>query len=198
MSRKKATGDVPQAPPPDPASPPTPTVTHYQQVAANLNKAIDDVLALMPNFVESHPASRGVIRSQRSVSNDFIVSAIAAVEQNPEIQALHDFDVAEARDVLQFSEAFRPMKDKLNAAAVNVEFSIGFRRANIVEPALQVYAVTKGLARNPARTSAAAHASNLKRDLGRSGRKKKPAPAPVPTLPIPMESVIGGLTVDEQ
>ncbi len=185
------TGVTAAAAPDDPASPQTPTVTHYQEVAANLNKAIDDMLALMPNFVESHPASRGVIRSQRSVSNDFIVSAIAAVEQNPEIQALHDFDVEEARDVLQFSEAFRPMKDKLNAAAVNVEFSIDLRRANVVEPALQVYAVTKGLARNPARTSAAAHAANLKRDLGRAGRKKKAAPSPAPTPGIPTEK--GGL-----
>jgi hypothetical protein len=197
MSRKKATGDVPQAPPPDPATPQTPTVTHYQEVAANLNKAIDDMLALMPAFVEAHPATKRVVRAQRSVSNDFIVSAIAAVEQNPEIDGLHDFNVAEARDTLQFSEAFRPMKDKLYAAATNVEFSIDRRRANVVEPGLQVYALTKGLARNPARTSAAAHAANLKRDLGRKGgRKKKPAPAPVPTLPIP--AVIGGLTVDEQ
>ena len=195
MSKTKAAGDVPQVPA-DPVPAQTPTITHYQQVAANLNKAIDDMLALMPAFVEAHPATKRAVRTQRSVSNDFIVSAIAAVEQNPEIEGLHDFNVAEARDTLQFSEAFRPMKDKLNAAAVNVEFSIGFRRANIVEPALQVYAVTKGLARNPARTSAAAHAANLKRDLGRSGRKKKPAPAPVPTSPIP--TVIGGLTADEQ
>jgi hypothetical protein len=183
------TGVTAAAAPDDPASPQTPTVTHYQQVAANLNKAIYEMLALMPNFVESHPATKGVVRSQRSVSNDFIISAIAAVEQNPEIDGLHDFDVAEARDVLQFSEAFRPMKDKLNAAALNVEFSIDFRRANVVEPALQVYAVTKGLARNPARTSAAAHAANLKRDLGRKGGRKKVTPPP--TAPIPTEK--GGL-----
>jgi hypothetical protein len=177
------TGVTAAAAPDDPASPQTPTVTHYQQVAANLNKAIDDMLALMPNFVESHPATKGIVRSQRSVSNDFIVSAIAAVEQNPELDGLHNFDVAEARDALQFSEAFRPMKDKLNAAAINVEFSLDHRRANVVEPALQVYALTKGLARNPARTSAAAHAANLKRDLKRAGRKKKVTPAPAPGIP---------------
>jgi hypothetical protein len=191
---KAVRGVTAAAAPDDPATPQTPTVTHYQQVAANLNKAIDDMLALMPNFVESHPATKGVVRAQRSVSNDFIVSAIAAVEQNPEIDGLHDFDVAEARDTLQFSEAFRPMKDKLNAAAINVEFSIDHRRANVVEPALQVYALTKGLARNPARTSAAAHAANLKRDLGRKGRKKKAAPAPTPGIPTEK----GGLTADEQ
>jgi hypothetical protein len=184
------TGVTAATAPDDPASPQTPTVTHYQQVAANLNKAIDDMLALMPNFVESHPATKGVVRSQRSVSNDFIVSAIAAVEQNPEIDGLHDFDVAEARDLLQFSEAFRPMKDKLDAAAINVGFSIDHRRANVVEPALQVYALTKGLARNPARTSAAAHAANLKRDLGRKGGRKKKV-TPPPTAPIPTEK--GGI-----
>jgi len=170
---------------PEPPTPPqSPTVTHYQLVAANLNKAIDDMLALMPNLVEAHPATKGAVRSQKTVSNAFIISAIAAVEQNPEIDGLHRFDVTEARDVLQFSEAFRPMRDKLYAATINVGFSIDFRRANIVEPALEVYALTKGLARNPEHTAAAAHAANLKRDLGRSGRrKKKVTPAPAPGKP---------------
>ncbi|HXA19575.1 MAG TPA: hypothetical protein VN380_21475 [Thermoanaerobaculia bacterium] len=174
------TGVTEATAPEEPAATQTPTVTHYQLVAANLNKAIDDMLALMPNLVESHPATKGAVRSQKTVSNAFIISAIAAVEQNPEIDGLHRFDVTEARDVLQFSEAFRPMRDKLYAATLNVGFSIDFRRANIVEPALEVYALTKGLARNPEQTSAAAHAANLKRDLGRSGRRKKkvtPAPA---------------------
>ncbi len=49
---------------------------------------------------------------------------------------------------MRFSEAFRPMRDKLYAATINV---IEIRRTNIVEPALEVYALNKGLARNPER-----------------------------------------------
>jgi len=47
MSQSKAAGDVPQTPA-DPVPPAqTPTVTHYQQIAGNLAKAIDDTLALI-------------------------------------------------------------------------------------------------------------------------------------------------------
>jgi len=167
-----------------PPAPDTPTITHYEQVAANVSKAIDELLALIPNFVASHPSTKGFVRAQKSVSDDFLISAIAAVEESPELQALNQFDVTQARDALQFSQAFRPIKDKLNAGAANVGFSIDLRRANVISPALQAYDLIKGLARNPAGTTAASHAGNLKRDLGRSGkRRKKAGSAPAPTVP---------------
>jgi len=169
----------------DPPVPDTPTVTRYQQLAANLSKAIDEMLTAMPNFVPLHPSTKGFVRSQKSVSDDFLISVIAAVEGNPDLQALNKFNVAEARDALQFKDAFRPMADKLNAAAKDVEFSINLRRANVVGPALQMYDLTKGLARSPVGTLAAAHADNLRRDLGRTGRRrKKQAPQPVPIPPV--------------
>jgi hypothetical protein len=107
------------------------------------------------------------------------------------------------------------MADRLNAAAKNLTFSINSRKANSGTGALEVYAIAKRIALNPLRTTVASHASNLKRDLGKHGRKKKPAPgtptpgtpvpapapgtpAPLPISTIPMESVIGGLTADEQ
>jgi hypothetical protein len=174
-----------QTAPEDAPVPDTPTITRYQQLAANLSKAIDEMLTAMPNFVPLHPSTKGFVRAQKSVSDDFLISVIAAVEGNPDLQALNQFNVAEARDALQFKEAFRPMADKLHAAAKDVDFSIDLRRANVVAPALQMYDLTKGLARNPSGTLAAAHAGNLKRDLGRAGRrKKKQVPQPTPVPPV--------------
>ena len=197
---EKVTGDVPQVPPPDPAPAPTPTVTHYQQVAANLAKAIDDMLALIPSFVAIHHSTTRLVRTHQNVPLQFIATAIAAAEANPELQGTAKFDVTEARNSLQFIDAFRPMADQLNAAAENLTFSIDTQRANASIGALQLYAVAKGPARAPQSTTVASHVSNLKRDLGRVGRnsgKKKstPAPAPVPTSPVPAAS--GGLSAEK-
>jgi hypothetical protein len=173
-----------QAAPDDPASPQTPTVTHYEQVAAKLSSAIDEALALMPDFTPSHPLTKGFVLSQTSVSDAFILSTIAAVEANPELRSVNKFDVTAARDLLQLSDAFRSLVDKLNAAAKNVKFTIDLKRAAIVADALQTYDIAKGLARDAEATTAAEHVGNLKRDLGRSGRhKKKPTQAPAPANP---------------
>jgi|GEM_PF-121429 hypothetical protein len=219
MSKTKAAGDVPQVPA-DPVPPAqTPTITHYQQIALNLAKAVDDMLALIPSFVEAHPDTTAFVRTHQNVPLTFIATAVAAVEANPELQG-GTFDATEARDTLQFIDAFRPMADLLSAAAKNLTFSINSRKANAGNGALEVYAIAKRVARNPLSTTVASHVGNLKRDLGRRGpRKGKPAPgtptpvpvpgtpvpapapgthAPLPVSTIPMESVIGGLTVDEQ
>lgn len=207
MSRKKATGDVPQAPQPDPVPIQTPTVTHYQQIAENLAKAIDDMLALIPSLVEPHPSTTGFVRTHQNVPLQFVATAIAAVEANPELQGPGSLNVTEARDALQFIDAFRPMKDRLNAAANSLTFSIDTRRANAVTGALQVYAVAKGIARAPQSTTVASHVSNLKRDLGRAGKggrkKGTPTPAPAPPTPVPVPTIptmeaSGGLSAEEQ
>lgn len=185
MSRTVSKTAVETAPG-DPPATPTPTVTHYDQVAANFSRALDDLLTLLPHLVAAHPSTKGFVRTQKTVSDEFLVSTIAAVEETPGMLALNQFDVSEARDALQFSQAFRPIRDKLIAAATNVDFSINLRRANVVQPALQAYVLVKGLARNPVGTVAASHAGNLRRDLGRSGKGKKktaPKPAPAPTVP---------------
>jgi hypothetical protein len=207
MSNTKAAGDVPQVPA-DPVPPAqTPTVTHYQQIAANLAKAIDDMLALIPSFVEAHPDTTAFVRRHQNAPLQFIATAVAAVEANPELQGKGSFDATEARDALQFIDAFRPMADRLNAAAKNLTFSINSRKANAGTGALEVYAIAKRIALNPLSTTVASHVGNLKRDLGkRSGGKKKapgtPTPLPVPgtsvPLPLPIPSVIGGLTAEEQ
>jgi hypothetical protein len=198
MSNTKAAGDVPQAPQPDPVPVQTPTITHYQQIAENLAKAIDDMLALIPSFVESHPDTAVFVRSHQNVPLEFIATAIAAVEANPELEG-GTFDATEARDALQYIDAFRPMADKLSAAAKNFTFSINSRKANAGNGALEVYAIAQRVALNPLSTTVASHVSNLKRDLGKRGRKKAaPTPAPAPVPAIPTMAVSGGLGAEVQ
>jgi hypothetical protein len=151
MSKTTAAGDVPQVPA-DPVPAQTPTITHYQQIAANLAKAIDDMLALIPSFVEAHPDTTQFVRTHQNVPLTFIATAVAAVEANPELKG-GTFDATEARDTLQFIDAFRPMADRLSAAAKNLTFSINSRKANAGSGALEVYAIAKRVALNPLSTT---------------------------------------------
>jgi hypothetical protein len=207
---EQVTGDVPQVPADPVPVVQTPTITHYQQIAENLVKALDDMLALIPTFVEAHPDTTAFINRHQGVPLQFIATAVAAVEANPELQG-STFDATEARDALQFIDAFRPMADRLFAGARNLTFSINSRKANAGNGALDVYAIAKRVALNPLSTTVSSHVSNLKRDLGKRGRKKAtptpgtpvpaptpapgtPTPAPVPTVPKPAVSgaVSGG------
>jgi len=180
--------DTSQAAPEDPASTATPTVTHYQQVAAKVNAAIDELLALVPDFVESHPVTGVFVRTHLNLPADFIATVIAAAEANPELQAASGFDVTKARDTVQFGDAFRAMADKFDTAAKNIRFTIDSKRAEVNNEGLRFYEVAKGAARDPRKTAVSAHVGNLKRDLGRTGigrKKKVPPPAPTPTTPAP-------------
>src|ERR1700745_3080780 len=116
---EQVTGDVPQAPQPDPVPAQTPTITHYQQVAENLAKAINDMLAIVPTFVEAHPDTKAFVNRHQNVPLQFIALAVASVGANPQLQGAGSFDITKARDALQFIDSFRPMEDLLRTATCN-------------------------------------------------------------------------------
>ena len=66
---------------------PTPTVTHYQEVAAQLRKALNDAQALIPAFAPAHPATKELVRKYQSFPDTLIGTAIAAVEGAPSSSA---------------------------------------------------------------------------------------------------------------
>jgi len=174
---------------PDPTTTPTPTVTHYQQLAENFSKALDDIAAIIPKLEVTHPATANFVRSHLNVSTEFLNTAIAAVEQTPELQGLNKLDVNAARDTLQFIEAFRPVQDKISAFANSLKFTMASRKASLTADALQIYSIAKGIARDPGAAAVASHVHNLKRDLGRRGPAKgsaaaAPKPAPQPAGPV--------------
>jgi hypothetical protein len=147
---------------------PTPTVTYYQQLAEHFSKALDEIAALIPQMEGERPATADFIRSHQNIPIVFLGTAIAAVEQVPELQDVRKLDVARARDTLQFIEAFRPMLDKFTRIEKSLAFTLGSRKANLAADALQIYAIAKGVARDPDASTAASIVQNLKRDLGRA------------------------------
>jgi len=158
---------------------PSPTVTHYQQIAAQVSAAITTALQQIAPLEAPHPTTRDFVRANASVSIDFIVSVIAAVESTSELQGTK-FNVVEARDMLQFIEAFRPVLDLIDVLARKLKFTMDARKANVAEDALHVYALGKRYARSPNSTTLP-HVEIMRRELGRARprpRDKQPVPAP--------------------
>lgn len=176
-------GDGTTTPPPAPGTP-TPTVTHYQQVAAEFMSALDEISQIIPKLEAIHVSTANLVRSRLNVPNEFLATVTAAVEQVPELQAIQKLDVQAAHDTLQFLEAFRPVRDKVDAFAKNLKYTMDSRKAKLATDSLLTYDVAKGLARDPNSATIASLVANMKRDLGRRGRPKTP-PALRKTSPAP-------------
>jgi len=175
---------------PDPLTAPSPTVTHYQQLADDFSRALDEIVAIIPQMETAHPATANFVRSHNNVPMQFLATAIAAVEQAPQLQNVNKLEVGAARDTLQFIEAFRPVLDKVNAFADSLKFTIASRKAVLTADALQIYNIAKGVARDPGAAQVGSLVRNLKRDLGPRGRSagsaaaaRQPAPPFVAARP---------------
>ena len=147
--------------------PDTPTVTEMDRIAEQVRAAVEAVAALIPKLERPHPLTRKRVRAHRTVPRAFIVSMIAAVEQLEELRAVRKFDVDDAREALQFIDAFRPIADQLAALASALRFTLESRKARVVAAGLQTYDIARGLARDQDVTPLTAHLDNLKRDLRR-------------------------------
>jgi hypothetical protein len=173
----------------------TPTLTHYQQLAAEFCKQLDEIAATIPKLELTHASTAKFVRSHLNIPTEFLATAIAVVDQVPELLNANRLDITAARDTLQFIEAFRPVADKVVSVAKSLTDTMAARKATLAADALQVYSIAKGLARDPNSAHIAAMVSNLKRDLGRRGRTKgtpNAAKIPPPILPLPAVPMEGG------
>jgi hypothetical protein len=168
--------------------PPTasPTVTHYQQLAAEVMTALDNIIAFLPQLEVRHFSTATFARTHVNVSIEFLATVISAVEQLPELQSLNKLDVAVGRDTLQLLEAFRTVSDKFAAVQKEVGFTMMSKKADLVVAALQIYDIAKGMARDSTNIALLSHVANMKRDLNRRGptapRKARVAVIAPPTV----------------
>jgi len=157
--------------------PAPPAVTDYLQLASELIAAIDKVEATIPKLAASHTLSRDFVRTH--VKNpEFLLSAIAAVEQRPELQALGKMDVIAARNALRYHEAYRPAEDRIEALLKVLRSSRTTLLALAGADAMQMYDVAKGLSRDVGGAGLIPHVENMRRDF----RRKRKASVVV-TLP---------------
>lgn len=162
----------PEVPNPVPIDdvPSTLTVTFYQQLAARVTAALDEVSAILPPLTGDELLTP---RRPRNVPRVFLETAVSSVERNPELQAVRKLNVPAARDTLQCLEAFRPVLDAALGFINRLTLALQSRQGVLTAEALQIYDVAKGLARDLKSPDLITAVANLKRDLGRRG------PAPV-------------------
>jgi hypothetical protein len=179
------TGSSPAAPPPPPVDPNNPnlTVTKYQELADEISAAFDGFVAKLPQFEERHPATQRFVQGHLTISDQFVASAVAAVDATEELQVVKKLDVNQARDVTQFVDAFQAIADKAIAFGRGLQFTIDSRKASLAADALQIYAISKGLARDPGSAPLVAHVATMKRHLNRKGGKKKGTTPPTSQTP---------------
>jgi len=160
-------------PTPPPDQPPTPTITYYQQLAAQFMAALDEIAEIIPKLEGTNVVTAEFVRSYQNVPIEFLATTTSAVEQSPEFQSLKKLDVIMARDRLQFIEAFRPVLDKVSAFTKNLQFTLNSRKALLGFESLQVYDIAKAFARDRKDKTVAALVAVMRRDLNRAGRPRK-------------------------
>lgn len=149
-----------------------PTITRYQQLAEQFMADLDEISSAIPKLEIPHISTATFVRGHQNIPLAFLATVLASVEQTVELQGVRKLDIADARDTLQFIDAFRPVHDKLVALAKSLLFTMQSRKAALSADSLQIYSIAKGIARDPNSAAVASLVDNMKRDLGNRGRKK--------------------------
>jgi hypothetical protein len=160
--------------PPDPAQPPetpTPTRTHYQQVADNLLAAIAAFVAEIPSFETAETMPRSFIRRKRGVPREFVNTAVGALITSPELQSVKQLDATVSADNHQYVEGLSPVLNQLGTIYKDLKATLDGKRALLASDAQQIYAVARSLAHEKQGGALLSHVENMRRAL-RPRRKK--------------------------
>jgi len=175
MSTTRATAVSPGAATADqPAADPEASQIAIEDIAKQITDGLAALARLIPTFVPKHNENEAFVRRFRAFSVESIRSMIAAIEAYPELNSANKLDVPQARADLQFLDAFRTVIDAVEEFRTNVRFTYSTRKARAVNPVLQTYAIGKGIGRDAASAGVAAHLENIKRDLRRASKKRRP------------------------
>jgi hypothetical protein len=143
---------------------------------------VEEIRALrqkIPNIVVI-PAIRGErqqLAGAASVPADF-------VENTPVLAGKGTIVPAEAREQMEFAEAFGPVADEVEALMNFIRHLVTAARNKAGNDALTTYAHAKRLARRPEHADLVPHVADMRRALGPKGRRKTKAKAEQPTPPV--------------
>jgi hypothetical protein len=179
----------PVPPPVDPGSdaPPTLTITYYQQLAAHLMSALDEISAIIPRLQEVGVQRTGVATKppsgHRNIPIAFLTTAVDSTEQLPELQVNNKLDVARGRDTLQLIDAFRTVQNRAAGFGRDLGQVLDGRQSALALESLDTYSLAQSLARDKTNVPLNEAVENMSRTLGRRGpRKKVTGPEPASTL----------------
>jgi hypothetical protein len=131
-----------------------------------------DMIAERMELESPHPSTASRVRGGRTVPRQFVLALAAAVESMPELQAFGTFDAAEAREVLQASDAYRQVAER-TARLASMNYTIEARWSRVAAAAMLTFSVASIRARHPEEAKLAACVERLGKLLGRRGKKAK-------------------------
>ena len=178
--------------PPTPPTPDPPTLTRYQQLAAELFGDLQAIRGKLPELELPHPETKKFVDSMRGIPRSFVDTMVGQVQQIAEYQSVNRLDVQNAQSSLQLVDGLRPFSDALRTLLTSVDHTIAVNYARVANSSLQMYQVAKGLARDVDAPHIATSVKILSEKLGRLGGHRQSKtdtgtntgtvpPAPTPT-----------------
>lgn len=124
-----------------------PTETGREQLADAFLARIDAAVELLPWLLHPHPVKSKSVRAGRTITRPFLEGIIAMVEAVPELRSVGRFDPQQARLALQTADAFHHVADQIDTLYRRLRFTLEAQKQEVVDAALQIYAVAQALAR---------------------------------------------------
>lgn len=170
-----------------PSDPPAtePPASQNVQIAG---RVIAAVMAAKSEIVLEPPLPSAVayVRANSSMDLNFIIGLVGLIESNPQLKAAAiTFDIAEAKETIDYIQAYVPVANELESFLRALKFSIAAKKAVVGAKSLRTYQALQGFARDQ-KLDLATHTAILKRTL-HPRRKKAQQPAP----PVPAEQESG-------
>jgi hypothetical protein len=152
------------------------TVTHYQETADQVKKFIESARATIPTV--DVPSDMTLDTRLAILKDDFIATAVGMYDGSSDLQKFPAIDLTDARDTLQYMDAYRPVILLLENQIRHLKMQFKVRKQRAAENALLVYQLAKTVSRATPGVDLDAHLGTLKRQL--SGGKKKAVKASTP------------------
>jgi hypothetical protein len=153
------------------------TITHHRQAADDFLKALATVSAMIPLIEAADFTEVEFVRTHQNVPIEFIKTAIAGIEQTPELQAFTELDPVLSAEMLQFIDAFLPVLQQVTTFGDSLKFTLDWKVAKLSDGSLKVYQGVKAGVRGRRSASIVALEATLKRALGVRASRLKSAVA---------------------
>ena len=150
-------------------------LTEADRVAAGIVAILDRLAERIPDLRPPDPEVALRARGARTVTPEFVSSAIAMWDSSPPLQQVYPFQTDKARTVLQYRDPYRLVADRLAMLLAQVNHTRAAQWAEVTSDAMGAYKMGSAIAEaNPALIP---HLAVLRRLLARTrgpNRKKKP------------------------
>ena len=158
---------------------------------------------VIPNFVI--PSTKNETKrmtSAASVPPQFVETTTVALKNSTTMVRPGALSPEEVRGLMSYAEAYGPLADEAEALAHFIRHSVTAAKHRAGVDALTTYAVAQQLAKRPEGAELVPYVDDMRRALGRSGKKKAAAVVspvqPEPAKPSPVKTSSEAADVKKQ